>query len=153
MKKNFYIVVITALAFAVGYSVNNSAISDTAPKVAVIDAGEIIANSSAVKSLKADQEKKVLEMQKTLEKARTDISKETDAAKAAALEEKYRKQINDQKLAMDTDYSKRMTKIDTDIKAVIVEKARNLNYDLVLPKNVVFFGGDDITSIIAKEIK
>lgn len=153
MKKNFYIVVIAALAFAVGYSVNNIAISDTAPKVAVIDAAEIIANSSAVKSLKSDQEKKVLEMQKTLEKARVDIAKETDAAKAAALEEKYRKQINDQKLALDTDYNKRMTKIDTDIKAVIVEKARNLNYDLVLPKNVVFFGGDDITSIIAKEIK
>ena len=153
MKKNFYIVVITVLAFAVGYSVNNIAISDTTPKVAVIDASKIITNSSAVKSLKADQEKKVSEMQKTLERAKAEISKETDPAKIAALEEKYRKQINDQKLALDTEYSNRMTKIDADIKAVIIEKSRNLNYDLVLPKNVVFFGGDDITDLIAKEIK
>lgn len=153
MKKNFYIVVITVLAFAVGYSVNNIAISDTTPKVAVIDASKIITNSSAVKSLKADQEKKVSEIQKTLERAKSEISKETDPAKIAALEDKYRKQINDQKLALDTEYSNRMTKIDADIKAVIIEKSRNLNYDLVLPKNVVFFGGDDITDLIAKEIK
>lgn len=153
MKKNFYIVVITVLAFAVGYSVNNIAISDTTPKVAVIDAAQIVSNSSAVKSLKADQEKKVGEIQKTLEKAKAEIARETDPAKISALQEKYRKQINDQKIALDTDYNNRMTKIDSDIKAVIIEKSRNLNYDLVLPKNIVFFGGDDITDLIAKEVK
>ena len=55
MKKNFYIVVITALAFALGYSVNNIAISDTTPKVAVIDAAQIASNSTAVKNLKTNQ--------------------------------------------------------------------------------------------------
>jgi len=153
MKKNFYIFVITVLAFALGYSVNNIAISDTAPRVAVIDAAQIVSNSSAVKSLKADQEKKVKEMQKTLEQAKAEIAKETDSAKIAELQEKYRNKINEQKLAMDTDYNNRMTKIDTDIKAVIIEKSRNLNYDLVLPRNVAFFGGDDITDLIAKEVK
>lgn len=153
MKRNFYIVVITVLAFALGYSVNNIAISDTAPKVAVVDAAMLLENSSAVKNLKADQEKKVVEMQKTLEKARADIAKETDATKVSALQEKYRKQINDQKLALDTDYNNKMSKIDADIKAVISEKAKTMNYDLVLPKNIVFFGGDDITNLVAKDIK
>lgn len=153
MKRNFYIVVIAVLAFALGYSVNNIAISDTAPRVAVIDASQIIANSSAVKALKADQQKQVSEIEKTLEKAKSEISKETDAVKVAALQEKYRKQINEQKLALDNDYNSRMTKIDGDIKAVIIEKSRNLNYDLVLPKSIVFFGGDDITDLIAKEVK
>lgn len=153
MKRNFYIVVITLLAFAVGYSVNNIAISDTTPRVAVIDAAQIISNSSAVKSLKADQEKKVSEIEKTLETAKAEISKETDPAKIAELEEKYRNRINEQKLALDTEYSNRMSQIDSEIKAVIIEKSRNLNYDLVLPKNIVFFGGDDITDLIAKEVK
>lgn len=153
MKKNIYLAVIIALAFALGYSVNNIAISDTTPKVAVIDAAKIVSNSSAVKALKADQEKKVQEMQATLEKAKAEISKESDPAKISALEEKYRNQINAQKIALDKEYNDKLTKIDSDIRATVVEKARNLNYDLVLPKNVVYFGGDDITEVIAKDIK
>lgn len=153
MKKNIYLAVIIALAFALGYSVNNIAISDTTPKVAVIDAAKIVSNSSAVKALKAEQEKKVKEMQATLEKAQAEISKETDPAKISALEDKYRNQINAQKVALDKEYNDKLIKIDSDIRSTVIEKARSLNYDLVLPKNVVYFGGDDITEVIAKDIK
>lgn len=153
MKKNIYIAVFVAAAFVLGYSVNNIAISDTTPKVALIDATKIVANSSAVKALKAEQEKKVKDIQATLEKAKAEISKETDPAKIAAIEEKYRTQINNQKIALDTEYNQKLTKIDNEIRATVVEKARNLNYDLVLPKNIVYFGGDDITDVIAKDIK
>lgn len=153
MYKKFHIAVIVALAFGLGYSVNNIAISDTTPKVAVVDATKIVANSSAVKNLRAEQEKKMKEMQTTIEKARTEISKETDSAKIAQLQEKYRTQINQQKIALDTDYNNKLTQIDTDIRNAVVEKAKSLNYDLVLPKNIVFFGGDDITDVIAKDIK
>lgn len=153
MYKKFHIAVIVALAFGLGYSVNNIAISDTTPKVAVVDATKIVANSSAVKNLRAEQEKKMKEMQTTIEKARTEISKETDSAKIAQLQEKYRNQINQQKIALDTDYNNKLTQIDTDIRNAVVEKAKSMNYDLVLPKNIVFFGGDDITDVIAKDIK
>lgn len=153
MKKNFYIVVIIALSFALGYSVNNIAISDTTPRVAVIDAAKIVANSSAVKNLKTEQEKKVKEIQTTLDKAKAELSKETDPAKIAAIEEKYRNQVNAQKIALDTEYNKKLTQIDNEIRSTVIEKARNLNYDLVLPKNMVYFGGDDITDVIAKDIK
>lgn len=153
MKRNFYIAVIIGLSFALGYSVNNIAISDTTPKVAVIDAAKILANSTAVKNLKAEQEKKVKEIQNTLDKAKTELSKESDPAKIAAIEEKYRNQVNSQKIALDTEYNKKLTQIDNEIRSTVVEKARNLNYDLVLPKNMVYFGGDDITDVIAKDIK
>lgn len=153
MYKKFHIAVIVALAFGLGYSVNNIAVSDTAPKVAVVDTTRIVANSASVKALKADQERKVKAMQATIEKARAEISKETDPTKLAQLEEKYRNEINQQKIALDTDYNRRLTQIDTDIKKAVAEKAKGMNYDLVLPKNIVFFGGDDITDIIAKEIK
>ena len=153
MYKKFHIAVIVALAFGLGYSVNNIAISDTTAKVAVVDATKIVANSSAVKNLRAEQEKKMKEMQTTIEKARTEISKETDSAKIAQLQEKYRTQINQQKIALDTDYNKKLNQIDSDIRNTVVEKAKSMNYDLVLPKNIVFFGGDDITDVIAKDIK
>lgn len=141
------------MAFALGYSVNNIAISDTAPKIAVVDVQKIVANSSQVKQLKADQEKKLSEMQKTVQQAQSEISKEKDPAKITALEEKYRNQINDQKLALDKDYNDKLTQIDSEIRATVIEKAKNLNYSLVLPKSMVFYGGEDITDVIAKDIK
>lgn len=153
MTKKISFLFICLMAFALGYSINNLAISDTAPKIAVVDVQRLIQNSSQVKQLKADQEKKITEMQNTIQKAQTEISKETDPNKVAALEEKYRNQINDQKNALDKEYNDKLTKIDSEIRASVVEKARSLNYSLVLPKNVVFFGGDDITDAIAKGIK
>ena len=141
------------MSFALGYSINNIAISDTAPKVAVVDVQSLIQNSSQVKQLKAEQEKKILEMQNTIQKARTEISKETDPAKITALEEKYRNQINEQKIALDKDYNDKLIQIDSEIRASVIEKAKSLHYSLVLPKNIVFFGGEDITDVIAKEIK
>lgn len=140
------------MAFALGYSINNIAISDTAPKIAVVDVQKIVANSSQVKQLKADQEKKLGEMQKTIQQAQSEISKEKDPAKITALEEKYRNQINDQKVALDKDYNDKLTKIDSEIRSAVVEKAKSLNYNLVLPKSMVFYGGEDITDVIAKDI-
>ncbi len=153
MKKNIYIAVIIALSFALGYSINNKAISDTTPRVAVVDISRIVTNSSAVKNLKSEQEKKVKEIQATLDKAKAELAKETDPAKISAIEDKYRNQINSQKIALDTEYNKKMTDIDKNIRSTVIEKARKLNYDLVFPSNVVYFGGDDITDVIAKDIK
>ncbi len=153
MTKKISFLFICLMAFALGYSVNNIAISDTAPKIAVVDVQKIVANSSQVKQLKADQEKKLSEMQKTVQQAQSEISKEKDPAKITALEEKYRNQINDQKLALDKDYNDKLTQIDSEIRASVIEKAKNLNYSLVLPKSMVFYGGEDITDVIAKDIK
>lgn len=155
MKKKLWGLLIVTIAFLAGYSINNIAISDTNPdyKVAVVDIQKVVANSSQIKALKADQEKKVQQMQATIDKARDEISKEKDPAKISALEEKYRKQINEQKLALDTEYNNKLIAIDNNIRSAVVEKARSMNYNMVLPKNTVLFGGEDITEQVATIIK
>jgi Skp family chaperone for outer membrane proteins len=95
--KKMNLVFLSVLAFGLGYSANNIAVSDTNLKIAVVDTAEIISNSSEVKALKSEQQAKMQEMQTTLQKAREEISKEADAEKAAKLEEKYRDEINRQK--------------------------------------------------------
>ena len=152
MYKKVNIALIVAIAFGIGYSVNNIAVSDTNMKVAVVDTAKIISNSSEVKALKSEQQTKMKEMQTTLEKAQAEISKETDPEKAAKLQEKYREEINKQKIAMDTNYNKKVSDIDVKIRSKITEKAKNMNYTLVLPKEIVFWGGDDITAEIEKNI-
>ena len=138
-----------------GYSINNIAISKAQPeyKIATVDIQKIVANSTEIKSLKAEQEKQMQNMQATIDKARTEISKEQDPVKIAQLEEKYRNEINNQKLALDTSYNTKVKAIDSKIKTAVVEKARSMNYNIVLPKNTVLFGGDDITDEVSQIIR
>ncbi len=155
MKKKILATAAVITAFAIGYSINSIAVSNTAPeyKIAVVDIQQIVANSSEIKSLKLDQEKQMQNMQSTIEKARTEISKEKDPAKISQLEDKYRNEINKQKLALDASYNDKLKAIDSKIKTAVVEKARSMHYNLVLPKNTVLFGGDDITDQVATIIK
>ncbi len=155
MKKKIFGALIVITAFVAGYSINNIAVSGTNPdyKVAIVDIQKIVSNSSEIKALKTDQEKQVQAMQATIDKARAEISKEKDPAKIAQLEEKYRNEINQQKLALDTSYNSKLTAIDNKIKTAVIEKARSMNYNIVLPKNTVLYGGDDITDQVSTIIK
>jgi len=75
MFKKFNVVFLIMLAFGIGYSVNNIAMSSSNLKVAVVDTTRIISNSQEVKNLKAEQQAKIKEMQKTLETAQAEIAK------------------------------------------------------------------------------
>lgn len=154
MKKKVLATVLIIGAFAAGYSINNIAVSRTTPdyRVAIVDIQRVVANSNEIKTLKLEQEKQVQNMQTTINKAREEISKEKDPVKIAALEEKYRNDINNQKLALDESYNSKLKAIDSKIKTAVVEKARSMNYNIVLPKNTVLFGGDDITDQVASII-
>ena len=155
MKNKILATLIVIGAFIAGYSINSIAISNTTPeyKIAVVDIATIIKNSKEINTIRLEQEKQMQNMQATLEKAKAEISKEQDPAKIAQLEEKYRNEINKQKLALDTSYNNKLIAIDNKIKTAVVEKARSMNYNVVLPKNTVLFGGDDITEQVATIIK
>lgn len=154
MKKNIVIIFVVIMAFTCGYSLNNKAVSgNTDYKIAVVDVQELVSNSNAVKKLKTEQERKIQNIQSTLEKARTEMSKETDSAKLQALEQKYRDDINKQKSAMESEYNVKFAAIDKNIRNAVIEKARAMNYNIVLPKNMVLLGGDDITNQIVSAVK
>lgn len=153
MKKHIIFASICLIAFITGYSINSKAVSETSFRVAVVDVPELISKSSQVTALKNNQQKQLELMKTTMNKAREDIAKETDPAKIEQLEEKYRNEINNQKLALDNEYNDKLKKIDNDIKAIVVNKAKELKYNIVLPKSMVLYGGDDITSDVAKLVK
>ena len=153
MKKHIIFLAVCLIAFVTGYSINSKAISNTGYRVAVVDVAQLINKSSEVSILKAEQQKKLDAMKATVEKAQKEISNEKDPQKIEQLEEKYRNQINNQKLALDEEYNTKLKQIDTNIKNMIIAKAKGLQYDLVLPKSIVLFGGNDITDEVAKMVK
>ena len=155
MKKQILGMFIAIFAFIAGFSINNIAMSVTQPeyKIAIIDIAQLLADSKEVKELKLQQEQKMKNIESTIQKAKIEISKETNPQKIATLEEKYRNEINKQKIAMDTEYNNKLIKIDQNIKNSVITKAKELNYNIVLPKNTVLFGGDDITAQVVPAVK
>lgn len=153
--KKFTLIAAGLAAFFVGMSVNNFAMSDVPPnfKVAVVDVSQVVANSTQVKNLKAEQQKKANEIVTFIEKARKDVAAVTDEKKKKALEDKYAKELQTKREKLEKDYTAKLTAIDNSISQTIEAEAKAKNYNVVLAKGVVLYGGDDITAEVIKVVK
>ena len=116
--------------------------------IAVVDLQKIVSNSNQVKQLKQEHAKKMEELNKIIVNARGEISNQTDSAKILQLEEKYTKEFNSKKTALENDYNTRLNNIEKNIKDEIAKKAQAENYDYVFAKSVLLYGGKDITNDI-----
>ena len=125
-----------------------SCYAQAADSIAVVDLQKIVSSSSQVKQLKQEHEKKMDELNKIIVNARGAISNETDSAKILQLEEKYTKEFNAKKSALEKEYNTRLSAIEKTIQDEIAKKAQKDKYDYVFAKSVVLYGGKDITNEI-----
>lgn len=155
MNKNFKLLAVTAAAFAIVFSANNFAKAEIPAnfKVAVVDVPQVVASSAQVKALKKEQQAKAEEIIKYIEKARKDVASVSDESKKKSLEEKYNKELLTKREALEKEYAKKLQAIDASISKTIEAKAKAGNYNLVLTKGLVLFGGNDITAEIIKVVK
>lgn len=154
MKKNLKIFGIIAFAFVLGISTNNIA-NSKAPatyKVAVVDVPKLVESSNQVKVLKKEQLKNIEDMKKFVERAKADVDKQSTDANKVKLANKYQETLNQKRKANSETYNKKLAEIDKKISAIITKKAQTSEYDLVLAKGTVLYGGIDITAEIAKEV-
>lgn len=153
MNNKIKLLAVCVSAFVIEFSASNIAISDVPSKIAVVDVSAVVNSSSQVQALKKDQETKAKELMTFIEKARKDISSTTDVKKKQALEEKYNKELNTKRAAMDKNYATKLSAIDNNISTKIAEQAKAAGYDVVLAKGVVLYGGSDITEAVKKAVK
>ena len=116
--------------------------------VAVVDLQQIVSNSSQVKQLKQEHSKKMEELDRIIVNARGEISNETDNNKIIQLEDKYTKEFNTKRNALESEYNTKLSSIEKSIKDEIARKAKKDNYDYVFAKSVLLYGGKDITNEI-----
>ena len=121
--------------------------------VAIVDISKVVDSSSAIKALKDSRKNQIDDLGKFVENAKADVAKETNSDKKKALEDKYNKELNVRKDAIDKDFSQKLVGIDKDITTIIKVKAKKLGFDLVLTKSSVIDGGIDITPEVIKDIK
>ncbi len=155
MKNKLRILTISLVAFAIGLTAGNYAISDVPAnfKVAVVDVQKVVASSAQVKSLKEEQKKKSQDLAKFIETAKANLDKEKDSKKKAALEKKYNKEFQTKRQDIAKNYETKLLAIDKNITNVINTNAKANGYDLVLAKGAVLSGGTDITDEISKAVK
>lgn len=144
MKKFLSVMLLLSLSTICAYS---------AEDIAVVDLGKIVESSSQVKQLKQEHAKKIADLDKIIVNARGEISNESDPAKVLLLEDKYMKEFNSKKEALERDYNNRLGLIEQNIKSEITKKAQKDGYEYVFAKSVVLYGGKDITTEIANSIK
>lgn len=153
MNNKFKFLAVGISAFIIGLSLNNIAVSDVPSKIAVVDVSSVVNSSSQVQALKKEQQAKAKELMTFIEKARKDVAATTDTKKKQALEDKYNKELNTKRAAMDKNYATKLEAIDKSISAQIANQAKTGGYDIVLAKGVVLYGGSDITDAVKKAVK
>ena len=144
MKKSLMLLIVS-------FMLTSSAFADS--KIAVVDLQQLVSNSSQVKQLKQEHDRKIKELDKIIVNARGEISNEKDPAKILLLEEKYMKEFNTKKDALEKEYNTRLEAIEKNIKGEISKKAQKDSYDYVFAKSVVLYGGKDITNELVGNIK
>lgn len=154
MKNQTKLFIGVAAAFVLGVAVNNFAMSDVAAyRVAVVDVPQVVDASSKVQALKKEQQAKAKDLAQFIEKARKDVAGTTDVKKKKTLEEKYTKELNTKREALEKDYAKKLAETDAAISAQIANVAKANNYDIVISKGVVLYGGSDITAAVKASVK
>ena len=144
MKKSL---VLMALLFASVVAVK------AASDVAVVDLQRLVSSSFQVKQLKQEHTKKLAELDKIIVNARGEISNEKDPAKVLLLEDKYLKEFNHKKEALEKEYNTKLDNIEKNIKSEILKKAQKDGYEYVFAKSVVLYGGKDITDELVGNVK
>lgn len=154
MDKHFKSVLAMSLAFVLGCGFNSMAISgNLGGKVAIVDVPKVVAQSTQVKNLKTEQEKKRNELIQFMNKAKSEVDAQTDISKKKTLAQKYEKELQAKRDAAAKDYAKKLESIDKNISAVIAKQAQLMGYDVVFARTAVLFGGDNITDEIIKNVK
>lgn len=154
MKKQLKILTLTGLAFTLGFGINNFAMSEPPQtmNIAVVDIAKLIESSDKVKSLKTEQAKNMEDLTKLAKSANADIEKQSTQENKEKLAKKYQETINQRRKTNAENYAKQLAVIDKDVDNLVKQKAKSSNYNLILAKSSVLYGGEDITEDLAKDI-
>lgn len=156
MKRNLKTLTVVIGSIFVGAAFNSIAISASnyfPVKIATVDIPAVVASSGEVNKLKETQKDKIEELKDFVKKAKADVESTKDSAQKKKLEDGYNKELNERKNKIDKDYVASLSGIEKNISSIIAQKAKENNYQIVLSKGVVLYGGDDITAEIKKTVK
>ena len=124
-----------------------------ANNIAVVDVQSIVNSSAQVKSLKEAQTKKVQELNLWLQNAQNEVNAEQDKERQQALLQKYNAEFALKRRDIALQYQQELKTVSDNISQTVAKEAEKKGYSMVIAKNIVVYGGVDITEDIAKIVK
>jgi len=122
-------------------------------KTAIVDIQAIVNASAQVQALKEEQATKVKDLNIWLQNVQKEIKAQTDKEKQQLLIRQYNAELTQRRVQIAENYQTKLKTIGDNITKTITKEAKKKGYELVLAKNIVIYGGVDITKDIAKIIK
>lgn len=122
-------------------------------KVAVVDIMSIVSKSEQVQNLKAQQAAQSEALGQWLQAAQAEVEKIEDKKKKEELSQQRAAEFVQKRDAVAQQYATLLEEADKSITNSIIEVAKKKGYKLVVPKNLVIYGSDDITDEVEKVIK
>ena len=122
-------------------------------KIAVVDIPAVVAKSAQVQALKKEQQAKMQDLEKWLKIVQDDVEKQQTQEGKEKLLKKYNAEFAKKKETLAKNYQSQLQAIDKSITETISATAKAKGYDIVISKNVVVYGGDDITAELQKLVK
>ena len=124
-----------------------------ATNIAVVDVQAIVNSSAQVKSLREAQSSKVNELNIWLQNAQNEVNAEQDKERQQALLQKYNAECALKRRDIALQYQQELKAISNSISQTVETEAKKKGYSMVIAKNIVIYGGVDITEDIAKMVK
>ena len=121
--------------------------------IAVVDIQTVVNASAQVKALKEEQATKVKELNLWLQNAQNEVNAEQDKEKQQALLQKYNAEFALKRRDIALQYQQELKTVSDNISQTVAKEAEKKGYSMVIAKNIVVYGGVDITENIAKIIK
>lgn len=147
MKK----IVLSAVLLTFVLGLSNQVFGET--KIGVVDVPMVVSKSSQVQALRKEQKAKIQELEKWLKTAQADINKQKTEEGKEKLAAKYQADFNKKKETIATNYQKKLEAADKSITNKMTTEAQKAGYDIVISKEVVLYGGENITDLIIKAVK
>lgn len=123
-----------------------------AKETGVIDLNKIIENYTEAQEIAADLKVKESELQKFVVEAQEKIKDAKSPVEKKNLEEKLGEQFNIKRKAFARQQSEKWQEIETKIFEKIEQLSKEKNFELVLNKQAVIIGGNDITDEVIKQL-
>ena len=142
-------------AFAVGFGINNFAMSDVPAnyKLAVVDVNTVVQKSAQVQALKKEEQQKMDEYKTWLKTVNEDVQKQQTQEGKEKLLKKYNSESTKKLEAIRKNYANKLQAIDKSISQTIAQEAKANGYNVVIAKSAVLYGGEDITSKLVRIVK
>lgn len=151
--KIFYFTWAMVAVFISGFCAGYFYYDQAQSKIAVVDITQVVANSSQVQNLKAQQNMQNTELTQWLQNVQQTIAAEKNKSKQDQLIQQYSAEFANKRNLYNQQYVAAVQNLEQGINRLINDIARKKGYKFIINKGMILGGGDDITDDVIKAVK